>query len=48
MTRGLSTLQNCRDRATALSLPDHHAEIVGRKETRPAYVSKKSGAASGY
>jgi hypothetical protein len=22
-------------RATALSLPDNHAEIVGRKETRP-------------
>ena len=26
-------------RATALSLPDHHAEIVGRKQTRPTYVA---------
>jgi hypothetical protein len=26
--------------ATALSLPDNHAEIVGRKETRPTYVSE--------
>ncbi len=25
-------------RATALSLPDNYAEIVGRKETRPTYM----------
>ncbi len=27
-----------RGRATALSLPYNHAEIVGRKETRPTYL----------
>ena len=29
-------------RATALSLPDNYAEIVGRKETRPTYAADRS------